>query len=594
MEKKYIVGVDFGHGETAAWVVPIGTDATVVTEGQPLMIRKSKKNESERKIDSVVYIGDDGSFGATEGECPNSIMVNEFKGRIRKLEGSQKNAFKSFIQMVYERIINQNDMLKQEGKESNFYFQIACPTNWNESDKIDYINFFNEALSMYGVHIDYLMNESDAAYFCFNKTVSTSKDDVVLVVDYGSSTIDYTVVQGSKKVSDDNWSSPTLGASEIEKTILSLYMSSNEKAFNATRSNIVKIIKQDYPLVADSLVSRIEYQIRKRKENYYTEKQKKFSLKYNLYDIVGFDELLSYDFVIKCEIEEAIKEYKGFVFEDLKNLQKKILEKTNGVPVKKIILSGGASIMPWVGDFVRTIFGNQVQIIEDGDPGYVVAKGVARYAQKLLKALELLTSKIQGYSFMEIYKSSDKIAYRDAAIDEIKKCAASMINRSSLSGIEIRDEFNKCLNSLTASHVSFKYNVQTSLDKNLTLNVRKAIEETMQEVFNFKVETSDVKIHIDARILEFGKDEFFNSISYRIDDASGRISFTWDKPRVGSEKNNIVNGTKDRLVTLFNGDYVTYKEEDLQGYVRQICKAAICEAIRIFKAKDVFKSTFIA
>lgn len=269
MEKKYIVGVDFGHGETAAWVVPIGTDAIVKEDGQPLMIRKSNKNESERKIDSVVYIGDDGSFGANEGECPNSTMVNEFKGRIRNLDDSHKNAYKSFIQMVYERIINQNDMLKQDGKESNFYFQIACPTNWNEADKIDYINFFNDALSQYGVHIDYLMNESDAAYFCFNKTVSSSKDDVVLVVDYGSSTIDYTVVQGSKKVSDDNWSSPTLGASEIEKTILASYMSRNETEFQNTRSNIVNILSSEYPLIANSLVSRIEYAIRKQKEFYY-------------------------------------------------------------------------------------------------------------------------------------------------------------------------------------------------------------------------------------------------------------------------------------------------------------------------------------
>jgi len=600
MEKKYIVGVDFGHGETAAWVVPIGTDAIVEADGQPLMIRKSKKNESERKIDSVVYIGDDGSFGANEGECPNSTMVNEFKGRIRNLDDSHKNAYKSFIQMVYERIIHQNDMLKQDGEESNFYFQIACPTNWNEADKIDYINFFNEALSMYGVHIDYLMNESDAAYFCFNKTVSSSKDDVVLVVDYGSSTIDYTVVQGSKKVSDDNWSSPTLGASEIEKTILASYMSKNEKEFQNTRSSIINILSPEYPLIANSLVSRIEYAIRKQKEFYYTETQSKFILKYNLYHTTGIEDIIPYDFIIRCDIEEVIKKYKNFVFHDFENLHKKILGKTNGVPVKKIILSGGASIMPWVGDYVRTIFGDKVELVSDGDPGYVVAKGVARYAQKLRVAMNQLVGKVQGYSYMDIYKTSDKIAYRDAVIEEIKKCADSLNSRSSLSGNEIRKEFCKYLSSLTGSHITFANKVQLYLDKNLTTKISDAIKETMQNVFNYEVDTKDIKIHVDAMILEFSQNEFspggnfYNAISNAIDNAADKWDFTWDKPRIGSEKTRIIDGTKSLLINLFNDDYVEYREENLRDYVSLIKNAAVCEALRIFKTKDVFKSTFVA
>lgn len=600
MEKKYIVGVDFGHGETAAWIVPIGADVNVEADGQPLMIRKSKKNESERKIDSVVYIGDDGSFGANEGECPNSIMVNEFKGRIRNLDDLHKNAYKSFIQMVYKRIFEQNDILKQDGLESNFYFQIACPTNWDETDKIDYINFFNEALSMYGVHIDYLMNESDAAYFCFNKTVSPSKDDFVLVVDYGSSTIDYTVVQGSKKVSDDNWSSPTLGASEIEKTILALYMSKNENAFATTRSNIENILSSDYPLIANSLISRIEYAIRKQKEHYYTEQHSKFLLKYNLYETTGIEELIPYDFTIKCDIEEAIEDYKKHVFNDLEQLHNKILDKTNGAPVKKIILSGGASIMPWVSDYIRTIFGDDVELVADGDPGYVVAKGVARYAQKLQVAIKQLLTKVEGYSFMDIYKTSDKIAYRDAVIEEIKRCADKLNCRSSLTGVEIRKEFCKCLSSLNAGHYSFANKVQNYLDSNLTSKIRDAIKETMQNVFNYKVDTDDVKIHVDAQILEFRQNEFevggsfYNSISAAIDGAANKWDFTWDKSRAGSEKTKIIDGTKNRLIDFFNGDYVTYIDENFKDFVNIIKGAAISEAMRIFKTKDVFKSTFIA
>ena len=44
--KKYIVGIDFGHGETAAWVVPVinvqGTD--MKPEGESLKLRVSTTN----------------------------------------------------------------------------------------------------------------------------------------------------------------------------------------------------------------------------------------------------------------------------------------------------------------------------------------------------------------------------------------------------------------------------------------------------------------------------------------------------------------------------------------------------------------------
>ena len=44
MEKEYIVGIDFGHGETSAWVVPLSltTDAII---GESLKLKATKIKE---------------------------------------------------------------------------------------------------------------------------------------------------------------------------------------------------------------------------------------------------------------------------------------------------------------------------------------------------------------------------------------------------------------------------------------------------------------------------------------------------------------------------------------------------------------------
>lgn len=73
----------------------------------------------------------------------------------------------------------------------------------------------------------WVINESDAAYFSHGST-SEFADKCVLIIDYGSSTIDYTLMYNGKKISDDQWSNDYLGASNIEKSILMEYSSQEE------------------------------------------------------------------------------------------------------------------------------------------------------------------------------------------------------------------------------------------------------------------------------------------------------------------------------------------------------------------------------
>ena len=59
MEKQYIVGIDFGHGETSAWVVPLNltTDAII---GESLKLKATNK-ESETVNSGENNVADDTS-----------------------------------------------------------------------------------------------------------------------------------------------------------------------------------------------------------------------------------------------------------------------------------------------------------------------------------------------------------------------------------------------------------------------------------------------------------------------------------------------------------------------------------------------------
>ena len=59
MRKDYIVAVDFGHGETSAWIVPM--DNEIKNLGESLKL-KSSNSEERRTIYSVIYQDENENF----------------------------------------------------------------------------------------------------------------------------------------------------------------------------------------------------------------------------------------------------------------------------------------------------------------------------------------------------------------------------------------------------------------------------------------------------------------------------------------------------------------------------------------------------
>ncbi|MDE7135460.1 MAG: hypothetical protein K2N91_02415, partial [Muribaculaceae bacterium] len=410
MPKKYIIGFDFGHGETAAWVVPLAGVTDMDPNGESLRL-KATNNVNDRVRYSVVFKNLDGSY--TLEAIPRSALIGKMKSRVSDLNKKPelKEAYRAYIRLVVESVLKLNPILKVKDTDGkpNFYMCMASPTKWNDQDKNDYLAFFNEAVKDLGVSFEWIINESDAAFFSHKDKVN--HDEVTLVIDYGSSTIDYTVMYQGKKVSKDEWSNGELGAGSIERDILNSYRANDYDGYQTVYSGAQALLISTGNRHIN-IENMLDYQCRLIKEGAYTNGVDSSALEYHfgphLEDMSFRRHRFEYDF----SMSEVTAHYRSVVEGDIRNLTDMIKNDT-GKNVNTIILSGGACIMTWVPKMVKAIFPN-AKIIDDRNPSFVVARGIALYAAAQKNALEELKASIKSEDFEGTYRVADSQATKDA------------------------------------------------------------------------------------------------------------------------------------------------------------------------------------
>ena len=602
MEKEYIVGIDFGHGETSAWAVPL--DIKIGSEiGESLKLKDTTK-ESERSYYSIV------NYNPESGYSLNNLrgnIVAGFKDKVSALDQPQnakkREAYTEYIKQIYACLLKHNTALKVDNNgDTNFYLCIACPTKWSQDDKDAYIKFFNNALSEFGIEVMWVINESDAAYFTHG-SIDKYADKCVLIIDYGSSTIDYTVVNQGKKISDDNWSN-RLGASHVEESILNECRDTEDyqDKVAATKAKLAEI-NMNYI----DITSCINFQIRKAKE---------YSVTYgnypNLdvnYNLIGERtnygstdafkaEKRKYKFEIECQIDKSIEKYQNKVIADFTQLNTEIQKRIGNQKIDCVILSGGACLMPWVSDAVNDIF-KPLNIEIDNQASFVVAKGIALYARTQMKALDDFLNKIRALDFSNIYIQADTNATSKAITTMMPSLVKKLKSKSSITGIDIRQEFCDFVENLNGDNVEYSNLVQQELDKLISNSVGNALKEVISSVFKTNVDTSDVKLHIPAEIIRWDPilfapgGKFYNAFTNWIDNFSDRFIFSWDKPRYDPELSKIVDGTAQTLENIVTSEQIVdYPEDAVNAYAKDIKDQVLMIAANIFYKKQLFSTTF--
>ena len=355
-----VIGFDFGHAETAVTKANMGATTPpedLEVQGQAPMVTAVAETGGQ------VLVGED----AYKGRNPEGLKV-AFKSR-RLKDPETRRPTKLFIQRIVEILIEKEGIAG--GAKS--LFVVGRPSGWKGAVLRDYEALLQET----GMQQVKVVAESRAAFLaaCESSEIPISLDELkgsVLIIDIGSSTTDFTVVDHMEEKYVD-FGSNELGAGILDKIIL-------ERSLNAE----LKELFEEYPQYkAQCLLDS-----RKVKEDYFNshttkdtpaEIFKKVSEKRIPFDVeigdVDMKEILStpiFDY-----LQHPDEELHGFDWPSAfrKELQG-AREETAASPPQIVLLTGGASRMDFVRKYCKEVFPN-AKVEKGGKPQFTIARGLA-------------------------------------------------------------------------------------------------------------------------------------------------------------------------------------------------------------------------
>ena len=438
---KYLVGIDFGHGETTVSYI----DLSKIDEDMNIAKISEKINHlrivdkvgiDACVIDSVIYRKphENGSYVYRLQADEGYDICTSFKSKISLLnrpnKKEEKEAFRNFIQLVYKNILENNkSILDQDGK--NFLLYIASPTLWSVQDKEEYKRFVEDAI---GRKVEWVINESDAAYY--QKRQSSG---LILVVDFGSSTIDFTLVYNNKKIDIDNLSNIRLGAQNVELQMFSFYTTGiNTRNQYLEQKAISEGLLRKENMTYINLYAALLYNLRKRKEEVYSKEGYGRRDKEGKKKSYGFDWRYPFDWE-KMEIRcnpyycyfEGENSLLGSYIQDVKNLFQEVKtvidQKCAPADVEELqlIVSGGASRMPWVRETLSEVFNIPLETIElrrDDRPEFIVSDGIVKYALAQYRVRQETFSLVCGFKdwLHRFFGNEEVTDINDSIVDEIE------------------------------------------------------------------------------------------------------------------------------------------------------------------------------
>lgn len=480
---EFIIGIDFGHGETSAAFYDLRTQEKKdldVLQGKKVIPSAVAILEQEGK--QTICIG----YAAIANAPYAKDFQISFKKRPSEMSDIEKRRMEYFMKGVYDGILDRHPDYKT--REHAVYIARPSQDKLWKSEEQAYLRIAEKA----GLPVAGIQKESRAAYFRA-RTQPDSKIDTqvkhgVLIVDFGSSTIDFTYLNNKVAAPIDD--GRQLGASEVESTLL-------EYAMNHPSDNSMPEFVRLYGCNKNSNpYNQMLYAFRKAKEEFYANKLPYFHVNpdYSLYtcsETIPINGSPGSIIIPKAMLATILgKNIKGGYIERVKEAVvafKK--EKLKDNKVACVYLTGGASRMDFVRDIFMDVFNlDDSHVPSDDEPSVIVSQGVAHlsYADIQAKATENELKKIaqkalSNYNWNDNLRSIITASVKAKIID--KAWDVMLAYR--------RGDIYECLTLIDGYSSKYDKYISVQGDNNGTVKVRNitALRNEFKNVFNNLVHT---------------------------------------------------------------------------------------------------------
>ena len=415
-QHEYVIGIDFGHGETSAAYCSIGWG---IPSGELKDAEDIEFGSNKKVVPSAICItADDKAYIGTEAFIPDILKEAEvevcFKQRPVDINGEKEKLMIRYMGEVYKRIREKNPALFTD---NNHLVYIATPSGWDNATRDLYGKMARKA----GLPIAGITSESRAAFVRGQNRPDSGLpqyiDKGAIVFDMGSSTLDFTYLK-DETVIDFGYD---CGASYVEKWIYNDRKKEND---------YVTLFENRYP----KLISKLLFEARLAKEEVYFHPESRFKKTVNFEDIIDDEDLEDgkIKFVFQPgELDNSLKTV-GYIDKIRQAMIDFKCNHIHNAPIYVTFLTGGASRMDFIRSLVKECWNLPDNMIyRDQDPSLTISRGVAEVARADIRSgsmgnpKELLNKLVSDCDVYSIFSDSlvDKVA------EEVTSTIASCVTQ---------------------------------------------------------------------------------------------------------------------------------------------------------------------
>lgn len=374
------IGIDIGDGESCVCFLPAGSGI----EPRPLALTGKQSFVSAVAEDEKgeILVGMD----AVHAPQTRNFSVR-FKSRYLQSTPEALRDMRRFLRGIYQ-LLKQQDAL-QAGDQVMF----GCPAGWNSQVRAAYLSMIQEA----GFSNVRLISESRAA-FLYAKHARTIQLDPelieqsALVIDIGSSTLDFAYVLDGRESNVGTFGDVYLGGGAIEEALL-------EAAVKASpQQREIQQVFEEAPEWRNFCLLAA----RRVKEDYFTqEAEGKKNISCCEMPVILYDTPLSLrihanETLIWRVVNLSIQALNGLSFyQMLKDALAHAERQTRERPPRVVLMTGGASRMSFFQKLCAEQF-PKAQLVLCPEPEFSIARGLA-YAAKVDEEISAFNAAVEEY-----------------------------------------------------------------------------------------------------------------------------------------------------------------------------------------------------